>query len=276
MKTVRTVAELRRELAGPEDIGLVPTMGFLHEGHLSLVRRAREDCATVVVSLFVNPKQFGEGEDLYAYPRDEARDAALAEEAGADFLFAPANEEVYPDGFATTVEVAGLTDVLCGGARPGHFAGVTTVVAKLFNIVQPDFAVFGQKDLQQAALIRRMVSDLDFGIEIDVAPIVREPDGLAMSSRNSYLDPDERSSARALSQALAAAQRAFSAGQRAPAALVAGARAVLQAAGGVREQYVELVDPETLDTPEHARPGDALAIAAFVGSTRLIDNQLLV
>ena len=213
MKIVRSVAELRRALTGHEDVGLVPTMGFLHEGHLSLIRRARAECDTVVVSLFVNPKQFGPGEDLDAYPRDEARDATLAEACGADLLFAPSHDEVYPDGFATTVEVAGLTDVLCGAARPGHFAGVTTVVAKLFNMVGPDVAYFGQKDAQQALVIRKLVRDLDMPVRVEICPTVREPDGLALSSRNAYLSADERQRALGLSRALRAAEAAVAEGR---------------------------------------------------------------
>ena len=212
MRTLRTVAELRTALAQPrgegQTIGLVPTMGSFHDGHTSLMRQAREDCDTVVVSLFVNPTQFGAGEDLDAYPRDEARDAALAEAEGVDLLFAPTVAEVYPDGFGTVVRVRGLTDVLCGDpARrgPEHFDGVTTVVTKLFNMVAPDVAYFGQKDAQQALVIRRMVRDLDIPVRIEVCPTVREPDGLAMSSRNAYLTEDERERAPALHRALEAA-----------------------------------------------------------------------
>ncbi|HEY6780813.1 MAG TPA: pantoate--beta-alanine ligase, partial [Thermoleophilaceae bacterium] len=213
MRTVRSVAELR-ELLAPERrarrrIGLVPTMGAFHEGHLSLMRAARAACDLVVVSLFVNPAQFAAGEDLDAYPRDEARDAALAAEQGVDVLFAPPGDEVYPPGFSTTVAVAGLTDVLCGdpGRRgPEHFSGVTTVVAKLLNMVGPDVAYFGQKDAQQALVVRKLARDLDIPVEVEVCPIVRDPDGLALSSRNVYLSPAERERALGLSRALRAAR----------------------------------------------------------------------
>jgi pantoate--beta-alanine ligase len=274
MKTIRTVAELRQELAGREDIGLVPTMGFLHEGHLSLIRHAREECATVVVSLFVNPKQFGEGEDLDAYPRDEARDAALAEECGADILFAPGAAEVYPDGFATTVEVGGLTDVLCGAARPGHFAGVTTVVTKLFNMVAPDVAYFGQKDAQQALVIRKLVRDLDIPVRIEICPTVREPDGLALSSRNAYLSREERERALALNRALRAAEAAVAAGHTNAGDVLAAAREQLQQAG-LEPEYLELRSAKDLVPVERVNGSTLLAVAAQVGRARLIDNTIL-
>ena len=219
MRTVRTVAELRAALAARRDasqtVGLVPTMGSFHDGHLALMRPARETSDCVVVSLFVNPTQFGPTEDLAAYPRDEARDAGLASTAGVDLLFAPPVEEVYPDGFATTVRVDGVSEVLCGDAERrgrGHFDGVTTVVAKLFNMVGPDVAFFGQKDAQQVVVIERMVRDLDIPVRIETVPTVREPDGLALSSRNAYLDPAERDRATALSRALAAAESAVARG----------------------------------------------------------------
>jgi pantoate--beta-alanine ligase len=274
MKTIRTVAELRQELAGREDIGLVPTMGFLHEGHLSLIRHAREECATVVVSLFVNPKQFGEGEDLDAYPRDEARDAALAEECGADILFAPGAAEVYPDGFATTVELGGLTDVLCGAARPGHFAGVTTVVTKLFNMVAPDVAYFGQKDAQQALVIRKLVRDLDIPVRIEICPTVREPDGLALSSRNAYLSREERERALALNRALRAAEAAVAAGHTNAGDVLAAAREQLQQAG-LEPEYLELRSAKDLVPVERVNGSTLLAVAAQVGRARLIDNTIL-
>ena len=274
MRTIRTVAELRSELAGRERIGLVPTMGFLHEGHLSLIRRAREECATVVVSLFVNPKQFGEGEDLDAYPRDEVRDAALAEECGADILFAPEASEVYPDGFATTVEVAGLTDVLCGAARPAHFAGVTTVVTKLFNIVAPHVAYFGQKDAQQALVIRKLVRDLDIPVRIEIRPTVREADGLALSSRNAYLSPSERERALGLSRALRAAEAAVAEGRIAADDVLAAAREQLQQVG-LEPEYLELRSAKDLAPVERVNGSTLLAIAAQVGRARLIDNTIL-
>jgi pantoate--beta-alanine ligase len=274
MKTVRTVAELRHELAGRDGIGLVPTMGYLHDGHLSLVRRARAECAIVVVSLFVNPKQFGEDEDLESYPRDEARDAALAAEAGADVLFAPPRAEVYPDGFSTRVEIDGLTDVLCGAARPGHFAGVTTVVAKLFNMVGPDVAYFGQKDAQQALVIRKLVRDLDMPVRIAVCPTVRERDGLALSSRNAYLSPADRARALGLSRALRAAEGAVAAGRIEADDVLAAAREQLQQAG-IEPEYLELRSAKDLRPVERVNGSTLLAVAAQVGRARLIDNTIL-
>lgn len=280
VKLIRAREELRAALAPARregcSIGLVPTMGFLHEGHLSLLRAARAACDVVVMSLFVNPPQFGPGEDLDRYPRDEDRDLRLAGEAGADFVWAPPIEEVYPEGFATHVKVDGLTEVLCGDpARrgPEHFRGVTTVVAKLFNSVQPDVAYFGQKDAQQAVAIRRMVRDLDFPVRIEVLPIVREDDGLAMSSRNAYLDPRAREQATALSRALRIAEEIVpSAGL---AAALDAARAELRAAD-VEPEYLEARDAEDL-TPV-AEPADRavlIAVAARVGGARLIDNVLV-
>jgi pantoate--beta-alanine ligase len=258
MRTIRTVEALRAHLAGtPGPVGLVPTMGALHAGHESLIRAARAASGTVVVSLFVNPAQFNDPRDLEAYPRDEQRDAGIAAAQGADVLFAPAPEEVYPGGFATTVTVSGLSDVFEGAQRgPGHFAGVCTVVAKLFNMVRPDVAYFGQKDAQQVAVLRRMVKDLDFPLRLAVCPTIREPDGLALSSRNARLGPDERERALALSAALrAAAERGLEAG-----------RDVLRAYG-VTPEYFAAVDPDTF-----AEPGDLIVIAATIGTTRLIDN----
>ncbi len=274
MKTVRTVEEVRGELAGRKRVGLVPTMGFLHEGHLSLIRRAHEDCETVVVSLFVNPKQFGKGEDLDAYPRDEERDARLAEECGADILFAPGLNEVYPDGFSTSVEVGGLTDVLCGSARPGHFAGVTTVVTKLFNMVRPDVAYFGQKDAQQALVIRKLVRDLDMPVRIEVCPTVREPDGLALSSRNAYLSPEERERALSLNRALRAAEATVAEGRTDADDVLAAAREQLQQAG-IEPEYLELRSAKDLAPVERVNGSTLLAVAAQVGRARLIDNTIL-
>jgi pantoate--beta-alanine ligase len=256
-------------------VGFVPTMGFLHEGHLSLVDRARALADRVVVSIFVNPLQFGPGEDLARYPRDLERDAALCEARGVDLLFTPSAEALYPAGEPVVRVVPGpLAERLCGAHRPGHFAGVLTVVAKLFHLVPADVAVFGQKDYQQALLIRRMVRDLDFPIAVDVAPTVREADGVAMSSRNAYLAPAERSRAAVLHQALAAALAAFGDGVRQPAALVGIAEELL-VRSAVRVQYLELVDGETLAPPAEAKAGDVLAVAAHVGPTRLIDNVIL-
>ncbi len=283
MNTVTTRAELRAAVAAARGrgarIGLVPTMGYLHEGHLALVDAARAAVAPdglVVMSLFVNPLQFGPGEDLERYPRDLPRDARLAAERGVDLLFAPTTEEMYPAGAPQVQVVPGtMADRLCGAFRPGHFQGVLTVVAKLFHLVQPDVAVFGRKDFQQAVLIRRMVRDLDFPIEIVAAPTVRERDGLALSSRNVYLSPPDRQAALALSRALGAARAAFAAGQREPAALLQAAQGVLASEPRVRVQYLELVDSETLEAVERVDAGSVLAVAAHVGPTRLIDNTAL-
>jgi pantoate--beta-alanine ligase len=280
MRTVRTVAGLREALRSARreerTIGLVPTMGALHEGHLSLLRAARERCDVVVVSLFVNPTQFDEQADLDAYPRDEARDAGLAAAAGADLLFAPSPEEVYPPGFATTVHVAGLTEPLEGEQRGvAHFDGVATVVTKLLNMVGPDVAFFGQKDAQQAIVVRRLVADLDLPVEIDVRPTVREADGLALSSRNARLRSAERERALALPRALEAARAAYARGERDAAALTAAARAAM-APFAVEPEYLALVHPKTL-APLSSVDGDGalVAVAARVGATRLIDNTLL-
>ncbi|HWE34593.1 MAG TPA: pantoate--beta-alanine ligase [Solirubrobacteraceae bacterium] len=279
MITVHTVVELRAALA-PERragaaIGLVPTMGALHEGHLSLLRAARADNDLVVMSLFVNPTQFNDSADLAAYPRDEQRDAQLAADQGVDIVFAPPIEEVYPDGFAASVTVSGLTETLEGAYRGrGHFDGVTTVVTKLFNMVAPDVAYFGQKDAQQVAVIRQLVRDLDIPVRIEVCPTVREPDGLALSSRNALLSPADRERATALHRALEAARAAIDEGERDPATIAERARAELTDAE-IEPEYFELVDANTLD-PLPALGGDVLAVvAAQVGTTRLIDNQPL-
>ncbi len=280
MRTLRTVAEVRAALrpARREErtIGLVPTMGALHDGHLSLVRRAREDCDQVVVSLFVNPTQFDDTGDLASYPRDERRDAALAAEAGADLLFAPAVDEVYPSGFSTFVRVGGeLTERLEAAQRgPQHFHGVTTVVTKLLNMVGPDVAYFGQKDAQQALVIRKLVRDLDVPVRIEVCPTVREPDGLALSSRNVHLKGDDRKRALALHRALGVAEAAVAAGERDAAAVTNAARAAMNDFG-VESEYLELVSADTL-APVAAIDGEVLVvIAARVGGTRLIDNTIL-
>jgi pantoate--beta-alanine ligase len=277
----RAKAELRSALIQPrlqgQRIGLVPTMGFLHEGHLSLLRAARAECDLVVMSLFVNPTQFGPGEDLDRYPRDERRDLELAAEAGADIVYAPPVAEVYPEGFATAVEVSGpLTEVLDGDPErrgAGHFRGVTTVVAKLFNTVGPDVAYFGQKDAQQAVVIRRMVADLDFPLRIEVLPIVREADGLAMSSRNAYLDPRDRERAVALSGALALIEPAARSGSLA-AGLEAARREL--ASAGIEPEYLEARDAERLQPVAELNGRPVLvAVAAQVGAARLIDNVLI-
>jgi pantoate--beta-alanine ligase len=281
MRIARTYSELREALAGArrqgERIGLVPTMGALHEGHLSLIREARRSCDVVVMTLFVNPTQFGAGEDLDEYPRDEARDAELAQAEGVDLLYAPAVDEVYPDGFATSVEVQGLSEVLEGDPEqrgPGHFRGVTTVVAKLLNSVQPDVAYFGQKDGQQAVVIRRMVRDLAFPVRIEVLPTIRDQDGLALSSRNRYLSPEERQRAAALPRALRAAEAAARDGGSIGAALDA-ARAELERAS-IEPEYLEARDAEDL-TPVQSFNGRPvmIALAARVGPARLIDNTVI-
>jgi pantoate--beta-alanine ligase len=281
VRTVTTIRGLRDALA-PEraagrSIGLVPTMGSFHEGHLSLLRRARAACDVVVVSLFVNPTQFGPSEDFSAYPRDEGRDQALAEAEGVDLLFAPPVGEVYPEGFDTTVTVGGLTSVLDGDpARrgPGHFAGVATVVTKLFNMVAPDVAYFGQKDAQQALVIRKLARDLDIPVRIEVCPTVRDPDGLALSSRNAYLSGDERERALALSRALRAAERAVAGGAHEAGAVLAAARAELDEAG-IEPEYLELRSTEDLSEVERVNGPTLLAVAARVGRARLIDNAVL-
>jgi pantoate--beta-alanine ligase len=280
MKVLRTPAEvhaLRDELRkGTDTVGLVPTMGYLHEGHASLLKAARSDCDVVVMSLFVNPTQFRAGEDLSTYPRDEERDLTIAEGAGVDFVYAPVPDDVYPAGFATKVEVEGLTEVLCGSETsrgPGHFAGVTTIVSKLFNAVDPDFAYFGQKDAQQATVIRRMAEDLEFRTEIVVLPTVRERDGLAMSSRNAYLSPEARERATAIWASLLETEAVF-AESGLEAALEAGRRHLELA--GITPEYYEARYPGTLDPAE----GDSdepilVAVAANVDGTRLIDNILI-
>ena len=283
MRIVRTRSELREALAEPrregKRIGLVPTMGYFHDGHLSLMRGAREDCDVVVVSLFVNPTQFGPGEDLDSYPRDEDRDAELAALEGVDLLWTPDAEQMYPEGFATSVDVANsLAGVLEGDPEqrgPSHFSGVTTVVAKLFNSVQPDVAYFGRKDAQQALVIERMTKDLDFPVEISVLPTVREEDGLALSSRNAYLTPDQRERAAAISRALGAAEQAARAGETSTQALVEAARQELRNSG-IEPEYVEARAADDLSpiTELNGRPV-LVAVAARVGKARLIDNVLI-
>jgi pantoate--beta-alanine ligase len=283
MKIVRTRSELREALTEPrregKRIGLVPTMGYFHDGHLSLMHQAREDCDVVVVSLFVNPTQFGPGEDLGAYPRDEDRDAELAALEGVDLLWMPDTEEMYPEGFATSVEVTNsLTGVLEGDPEhrgPSHFRGVTTVVAKLFNSVQPDIAYFGRKDAQQALVIERMTRDLDFPIEIAVLPTVREDDGLALSSRNAYLTAKQREQATAISRALRAAEEAARGGETSTDALVEAARNELRRAG-IEPEYVEARTAEDLSPVAELNGRPVLvAVAARVGRARLIDNVLI-
>lgn len=260
----------------PEPVGLVPTMGYLHAGHISLVKRAREEAASVVVSIFVNPTQFAPTDDLETYPRDLKRDAALLQEAGADLLWIPTPESMYPPDFQTWVNVEEITRPLEGEKRPGHFRGVTTVVTKLFNAVQPQMAFFGQKDAQQAAVIRQMVKDLNMPIEIFVEPIIREPDGLAMSSRNTYLNPIERKAALCLSRALNAAQKAYGKGERDATTLREIMYAIIDAEPLARIEYISCADYHTLAEVENEIKGKVLlSMAVYVGTTRLIDNHLL-
>jgi pantoate--beta-alanine ligase len=274
--TLRTPAEMtawsRAARARGERIAFVPTMGALHEGHVTLLRAARSLGQRLVLSIFVNPTQFGPNEDLARYPRDLPGDLAKAAGAGIDAAYVPDAGDVYPPGYQTTIEVRELARVLCGPFRPGHFAGVATVVCKLFNVVRPDVAVFGEKDYQQLAIIRRMVVDLDMGIEIVGVPIVREADGLAMSSRNAYLSPTERARALSLSRALFAARAATAGGLRNTADIIAGARAALDVD---RVDYVDLVDAESLQPITEVERPAVLAIAAFIGRTRLLDNVRL-
>jgi pantoate--beta-alanine ligase len=279
MRTVRTIAAVREHVgaarAGGRTIALVPTMGAFHAGHEALIAAARAaagDDGLVVVSLFVNPAQFNQAADLAAYPRSEADDAARATELGVDLLFAPAVEEIYPDGFTTTVTVAGLSDVLEGAQRPGHFAGVTTVVTKLLNIVAPDVVLFGQKDAQQVVVVRRLVRDLDLPVRLEVISTVREPDGLALSSRNRLLDPADRAAALSLSRGLRAAREALEAGERDAARLGDAVRAAMD---GVEPEYVAVVDPDTLAPLDTATERMLVAVAARVGPVRLIDNLLI-
>ena len=276
MKTVTTLTELRAIRAGlPEPVGFVPTMGYLHEGHLSLARRAKEECASVVASIFVNPTQFGPGEDLSKYPRDLARDLRLLESVGVDLVWTPTLEVMYPSGFQTWVTVDGLTKGLEGAMRPGHFRGVTTVVAKLFNAVQPHKAYFGQKDAQQAAVIRQMTKDLDFPIEIVVCPTVREADGLAMSSRNAYINPDERKAATVLFRALSAAKTAFEGGEREAEKLRQIVHETVASEPLATLQYVSCADYDRLEELESVRGKALLSMAVFIGKTRLIDNFVI-
>jgi len=271
-KAMDAVAALR---AGKKTIGFVPTMGALHEGHLSLVRASVAANDITAVSIFINPLQFGENEDLDRYPRDLEGDLRQLEAEEVDLVVTPTPGTMYPPGFCTHVEVEGMTGGLCGHFRPGHFRGVTTVVAKLFNIVRPDRAYFGQKDHQQSAVLRRMVEDLNMGIEVVVLPTVREADGLAMSSRNLGLSGKGRSRALALYQALRAAEEAFSRGERDAGGLLAVARTILDDAPGVEVQYLEVVDADTLESPPDMRGRTVLVAAAFVEGIRLIDNVIL-
>lgn len=279
MKVITTVAEARAFCAGSggsgRTLGLVPTMGALHAGHLSLVARAQGENDRTVASIFVNPAQFGENEDLAAYPRTPQHDLGVLESLGVDAVWTPSREEVYPPGFQTFVTVGDVAAPLEGARRPGHFRGVATVVAKLFNVFQPDRAYFGQKDAQQVAVIRRMARDLNFPVEIVICPIVRESDGLAMSSRNAYLSPDERRGAPALFRALEAGRAAFESGERDGAAIRRVVSRVLSTEPVLEEDYVSLADPETLAETLRVEGRSLLSLAARLGRTRLIDNVVL-
>jgi pantoate--beta-alanine ligase len=279
METIHTVGWMKQVARAAHGegriVGLVPTMGALHEGHLSLVRAAQQLCRPVVVSIFVNPAQFGPAEDFQKYPRQMESDRAQLESLGVEYLFAPSPKEIYPAGFRTWVNVEGLAERLEGRSRPGHFRGVSTVVLKLLEIVRPYAAYFGRKDAQQARIIRQMARDLELDAEIVVCPIVREPDGLALSSRNAYLTAEERRSARALSRALAAVQREIATGERDGARLVAAMRRVLDAEPGVITDYAEIADADSFEPAVTLRRSCLALVAAFVGKTRLIDNLLI-
>jgi pantoate--beta-alanine ligase len=275
VRVVATIAEVRAERAQLGRLGLVPTMGFLHAGHMSLVERAKAECDGVAVSIFVNPTQFGEAQDLDRYPRDLPRDLAMLESAGVDLVFTPEPAEIYPAGFSSSVDVGAPSHPLEGASRPGHFAGVATVVAKLFNIFQPTRAYFGQKDAQQTVVIRRMARDLDMPVEVVIAPTVRDADGLALSSRNARLSAEERPHALALFRALTAAREAFEAGERSGDALRSAMRDVLAAEPDVEADYVSVADPETLAELQQLSGSALASLAARVGPVRLIDNLIL-
>ncbi|MCD6100243.1 MAG: pantoate--beta-alanine ligase [Candidatus Marinimicrobia bacterium] len=280
MKLIEKIADLREEIKRfkreGKIIGFVPTMGYFHEGHLSLMEIARKRSDVLVVSIFVNPIQFGPNEDYNRYPRDLKRDLKLAEERGVDIVFHPDNREMYQENFQTYVNVEKLTKGMCGKYRPGHFRGVTTVVAKLFNIVQPDIAVFGQKDVQQAIVIKRMVGDLNFPVEIVVGPVIREHDGLAMSSRNTYLNDEERKQAPMIYKALKVAREKVKMGNRDAAKLKEIIESTIATAPLARIEYVEIVDDENLEPVSEVKPGTLAAVAVWFGKTRLIDNIYLM
>lgn len=279
MQVIRKIKEMQKISDSLREekkrIGFVPTMGYLHEGHLSLVRKAKDLCDSVVVSIFVNPTQFGPGEDYERYPRDEERDRALLDAAGVDFLFIPEVDEMYPSGYETFVEVTEVSKGLCGDFRPGHFRGVATVVAKLFNMVNPHLAVFGEKDYQQLLVIKRMVEDLDFDIEIIPGVTVREGDGIAMSSRNAYLSAPERKRATILYQSLKKGIHLFEPGERKVSTLLKAVKESIESVEGVTLQYVEIRDAETLERIKEIRRPAVIAVAAIVGPVRLIDNMVI-
>lgn len=279
MRIINGVVEMQQQAdrwrAEGKKIALVPTMGYLHEGHLSLMRAVRNRADAVVTSIFVNPTQFGPSEDFERYPRDFGRDSNLAEGVGVDVIFAPQPADMYPEGYQTYVEVTDVTGPLCGRSRPGHFRGVTTVVAKLFNIVKPHMAIFGEKDYQQLTVIRRMVADLNMNIEIIGHPIVREHDDLAMSSRNVYLSDEQRGKALRLNRALKEAQGLINRGERQSDSILARVREVLQPGEDVRIDYAQICRPDTLEDVTHVDDRALLALAVYVGATRLIDNRIL-
>lgn len=276
MQVIETIREMKQIIRDVHQkggvVGFVPTMGFLHEGHLTLMREARSKTNYVVASIFVNPLQFGAGEDYEEYPRDLSRDSQLAAEAGVDVIFAPQVREMYPKGYNTFIEVEGLTDKLCGKSRPGHFRGVTTVVNKLFNIVQPDISFFGQKDAQQALVLQKMVEDLNMNLEIQVVPIVREKDGLAMSSRNAYLNTDERTAALVLSESLEKAQNMIDDGERDPIKVIEAVKEFISSEPLARVDYVDILSVPDLQSLGALEGRFLIALAVFIGQTRLIDN----
>jgi pantoate--beta-alanine ligase len=276
MQIAKTIAEMRKLRAIlPEPVGLVPTMGYLHEGHLSLVRRAKADNASVVVSIFVNPTQFGRGEDLDKYPRNLERDLSMLKKEGASVVFSPETPDMYPQGFSTWVDVEKITERLEGAARPGHFRGVTTVVAKLFNIVRPARAYFGQKDAQQALVIKKMAAELDMGIEVITLPTVREPDGLAMSSRNSYLSEEERKAAAVLHKSLRLAEDLYSQGEKDARKIKEEMRRLIDKEPLTRIDNISIADNRTLEELDKIKPPTLVSLAVFIGRTRLIDNIVL-
>ncbi|MGD8534641.1 MAG: pantoate--beta-alanine ligase [Candidatus Aminicenantes bacterium] len=279
MKTITKAQEMhdtvKKEKSYGKSIGFVPTMGFLHEGHLSLVRESVQRADVTVVSIYVNPAQFGPKEDFMKYPRDINRDTEILEAEGVDYVFSPGNDEIYPEGYTTYVEVHGLQDKLCGRSRPGHFRGVCTVVLKLFNIVESDFAYFGQKDAQQAIILKRMVQDLNLRVKIEVLPIVREEDGLALSSRNTYLDKEERKAARILSQSLEEAQEMVKNGEQDSGKIIRRMKEMIAQEPRARIDYVEIVDMENLDSVKKIENEVLAALAVFIGKVRLIDNTIL-
>jgi pantoate--beta-alanine ligase len=276
MKVIETIADLRRlRLKLPEPVGFVPTMGYLHEGHLVLARQAKAENSSVVVSIFVNPTQFGPAEDFNKYPRDPQRDLAMLEKEGVDIVFMPSVAEMYPPNFSSWVDVGKISERLEGASRPGHFRGVATVVAKLFNIVQPDRAYFGQKDAQQLIVIKKMAVEFDMNLEVVAVPTVREPDGLAMSSRNTYLNPEERKAAVVLYQALTLAQKLWSQGEKDAQAIRRQMTELIQKQPLANIEYISIADAETLDELDRVKPPALVSLAVRIGKTRLIDNVVV-